>query len=86
MADRPSPTRVTAGRPGIHESVFAQLVGVMATMAATLLMLVAGFFWLIVRPAVVSSIDRLLEGAGAHDRRDVTECRRGRASERSPRS
>jgi signal transduction histidine kinase len=42
-------------------SVFAKLVGVMVTMAASLLLLVGGFFWFIVSPTVNTSIDRVLE-------------------------
>jgi signal transduction histidine kinase len=42
-------------------SVFAKLVAVMLTMAASLLLLVGGFFWFIVSPAVMISIDRVLE-------------------------
>jgi hypothetical protein len=48
MIDRPS-------------SVFAKLVAVMLTMAASLLLLVGGFFWFIVSPVVSTSIDRVLE-------------------------
>jgi signal transduction histidine kinase len=44
-----------------HSSVFAKLVAVMVTMAASLLLLVGGFFWLIISPAVSTSIDRVLE-------------------------
>src|SRR5262249_36137760 len=44
-----------------HSSVFAKLVAVMVTMAASLLLLVGGFFWFIVSPAVSTSIDRVLE-------------------------
>jgi signal transduction histidine kinase len=42
-------------------SVFGRLVAVMLTMAASLLLLVGGFFWFIVSPAVTTSIDRVLE-------------------------
>jgi signal transduction histidine kinase len=42
-------------------SVFAKLVAVMVTMAASLLLLVGGFFAFIVSPAVTASIDRVLE-------------------------
>jgi signal transduction histidine kinase len=42
-------------------SVFGKLVAVMVTMAASLLLLVGGFFWFIVSPAVSTSIDRVLE-------------------------
>src|SRR5215510_580566 len=42
-------------------SIFGKLVAVMVTMAASLLILVGGFFWFIVRPAVGTSIDRVLE-------------------------
>src|SRR5215831_10793607 len=44
-----------------HSSVFAKLVAVMVTMAASLLLLVGGFFWFIISPAVGASIDRVLE-------------------------
>jgi signal transduction histidine kinase len=50
-----------ARRFGLHESVFAKLVAVMVTMAASLLLLVGGFFWFIVSPIVSTSIDRVLE-------------------------
>jgi signal transduction histidine kinase len=50
-----------AGRFGLHESVFAKLVAVMVTMAASLLLLVGGFFWVIVSPTVSTSIDRVRE-------------------------
>jgi signal transduction histidine kinase len=42
-------------------SVFGKLVAVMLTMAASLLLLVGGFFWFIVSPTVSTSIDRVLE-------------------------
>lgn len=42
-------------------SVFAKLVAVMVTMAASLLILVGGFFWFIISPNVSTSIDRVLE-------------------------
>src|SRR5262249_21574100 len=42
-------------------SVFGKLVAVMVTMAASLLLLVGSFFWLIISPAVSTSIDRVLE-------------------------
>jgi signal transduction histidine kinase len=42
-------------------SVFGKLVAVMVTMAASLLILVGGFFWFIVSPTVSNSIDRVLE-------------------------
>src|SRR5215468_3289149 len=44
-----------------HSSVFAKLVAVMVTMAGSLLFLVAGFFWLIINPAISTTIDRVLE-------------------------
>jgi signal transduction histidine kinase len=53
---------MTPGIPfGIQESVFAKLVAVMLTMAASLLLLVGGFFWFIVSPTLSTSIDRVLE-------------------------
>jgi signal transduction histidine kinase len=45
----------------VRESVFGKLVAVMVTMAVSLLLLVFGFFWLIVSPNVTHSIDRVLE-------------------------
>ncbi|MGH9162467.1 MAG: sensor histidine kinase [Vicinamibacteraceae bacterium] len=45
----------------LHQSVFAKLVAIMVVMAASLLVLVGGFFWFIARPAVTTSIDRVLE-------------------------
>jgi signal transduction histidine kinase len=61
-ADRADPaTHAKARRFGLHESVFAKLVAVMVTMAASLLLLVGGFFWFIVSPTVSTSIDRVLE-------------------------
>ena len=36
----------------VHKSVFAKLVTIMVTMAACLLLLVSGFFWLIVSPSL----------------------------------
>jgi signal transduction histidine kinase len=42
-------------------SVFGKLVAVMLTMAASLLILVGGFFWFVVSPTVSTSIDRVLE-------------------------
>jgi signal transduction histidine kinase len=50
-----------AGRISIRDSVFAKLVAVMVTMAASLLLLVGGFFWFIVSPNVITSIDRVFE-------------------------
>jgi signal transduction histidine kinase len=44
-----------------HSSVFAKLVAVMVTMAASLLLLVGGFFWLIISPAVSTSMNRVLD-------------------------
>lgn len=44
-----------------HQSVFAKFVGVMVTMAASLLLLVGGFFWFVVSPSVGTSVDRVLE-------------------------
>lgn len=61
-ANRVDPWRQTKA-PGfrVRESVFAKLVAVMVTMAASLLLLVGGFFWFIVRPSAETSIDRVLE-------------------------
>jgi signal transduction histidine kinase len=44
-----------------YRSVFLKLVLVMLGMASCLLVLVAGFFWLIVSPTVGASIDRMLD-------------------------
>src|SRR5262249_21566244 len=44
-----------------HSSVFAKLVAVTVTMAASLLLLVGGFFWFFVSPSVSASIDRVVE-------------------------
>ena len=40
-------------------SVFAKLVAIMFAMAACLLLMVAGFFWLIISPNFSFSVDRL---------------------------
>lgn len=53
--------RVHRIRFGMGESVFGKLVAVMLTMAASLLLLVGGFFWFIVSPNVITSIDRVFE-------------------------
>jgi signal transduction histidine kinase len=45
----------------VHESVFAKLVAIMVTMAASLLVLVGAFFWFIVSPNLHTSIDRVLD-------------------------
>jgi hypothetical protein len=45
----------------VSTSVFGKLVAVMVAMAASLLLLVAGFFWFIVTPTVRVSIDRVRE-------------------------
>jgi signal transduction histidine kinase len=45
----------------VRRSVFAKLVAVMITMAASLLLLVGGFFWFVVSPTLNSTIDRVLE-------------------------
>jgi len=47
--------------PAIRRSVFFRLVAIMLSMAASLLLMVAGFFWLIVSPSMTSSTERLLE-------------------------
>jgi signal transduction histidine kinase len=63
-ASGPSPDSssvTTAPAFRLHGSVFAKLVAVMVTMAASLLLLVFGFFWFIVSPNVSTSIDRVLE-------------------------
>ncbi len=49
---------MTDHRPRVHESVFAKLVAVMVTMAVCLLILVSGFFWLVVTREVHSLISR----------------------------
>jgi signal transduction histidine kinase len=45
----------------VRDSVFAKLVVVMVTMAASLLILVGAFFWFIVSPTVSRALDRVLE-------------------------
>jgi signal transduction histidine kinase len=45
----------------VHESVFAKLVAIMVAMAASLLLLVGGFFWLIAGPGLNTSIHRVLD-------------------------
>jgi signal transduction histidine kinase len=45
----------------LSTSVFGKLVAVMVTMTASLLLLVGGFFWFVVTPNVVVSIDRVFE-------------------------
>jgi signal transduction histidine kinase len=45
----------------VRESVFAKLVAIMVTMAACLLLLVGGFFRLIVSPNLVGSLNRVAE-------------------------
>src|SRR5216683_1079292 len=45
--------------PHLRGSVFAKLVAIMLAMAACLLLMVAGFFWLIVSPNFSFSVDRL---------------------------
>lgn len=50
MTDRPS-------FPGIHRSVFARLVAIMATMAGSLLGMVGIFFWLVVSSNAVAGRD-----------------------------
>src|SRR5258708_25871459 len=43
----------------LGRSVFAKLVAIMLAMAICLLLMVAGFFWLIVSPNFSFSVDRL---------------------------
>ena len=45
----------------MYRSVFVKLVLVMLVMASCLIVLVAGFFWLIVSPTVGASVDRMLD-------------------------
>jgi signal transduction histidine kinase len=45
----------------VRESVFAKLVAIMVTMAACLLLLVGGFFRLIVSPNLSGSLDRIAQ-------------------------
>src|SRR5262245_52698138 len=54
------PRRADARRPAMHDSVFAKLVAIMVTMAASLLLLVGAFFGFIVGPNLHTSIDGLL--------------------------
>lgn len=44
-----------------HDSVFAKLLAIMLAMAASLLLMVGGFFGFIVGPSLSHSIDRLVE-------------------------
>ena len=67
-----------------RSSVFAKLVAVMVTMAATLLLLVGGFFWFIVSPMVSASIDRVREEYARHDRGHLARSRHGDAARESP--
>ena len=48
-------------RPAIRRSVFFKLVTIMLALAASLLLMVGGFFWLIVNPSMTGSTERLLE-------------------------
>jgi signal transduction histidine kinase len=48
-------------RLAFRNSVFAKLVVIMITMAASLLLLVAGFFWFIATPTITTTIDRVLD-------------------------
>src|SRR5262249_36128572 len=48
-------------RPAIRRSVFFKLVPIMLAMAASLLLMVGGFFWLIVSPSMTGSAERLIE-------------------------
>jgi signal transduction histidine kinase/protein-S-isoprenylcysteine O-methyltransferase Ste14 len=47
--------------PAVRRSVFFKLVAIMLTMAASLLLMVAGFFVLIVGPSMTSSTKRFVE-------------------------
>ncbi|ACB73607.1 sensor histidine kinase [Opitutus terrae] len=44
-----------------HRSVFTKLVVIMVTLAAVLLLLVSGLFWLVLGPSVHGSFDQVLE-------------------------
>jgi signal transduction histidine kinase len=46
---------------GMRRSVFGKLVAIMIAMAATLLLLVGGFFWFLTNPTVVATLDRVLD-------------------------
>jgi signal transduction histidine kinase len=52
-------------RPALHHSVFARLIAIMLVMAASLLAMVAGFYFVIVIPGIHASIDQLV---GTHAR------------------
>jgi signal transduction histidine kinase len=49
------------GPPFLRRSVFFKLVAIMLTMAASLLLMVASFFWLIVRPSLAASTEHLVK-------------------------
>lgn len=44
-----------------HHSVFTKLVAIMVTLAAVLLLLVGGLFWLVLGPSIHGSFDQVLE-------------------------
>jgi signal transduction histidine kinase len=56
VTDSASVTKVSP-----HRSVFAKLLAIMLTMAASLLLLVGAFFWFIVNPSLHASIERIIE-------------------------
>lgn len=57
----PQPARPEIpSRPAAHRSVFVKLILVMLLMALCLMGLVAGFFFVVVRPAVGETVDRVL--------------------------
>lgn len=56
---RPRPLRERSA--AVHKSVFAKLLAIMVTMAACILLLVSGFFWLIVSPNLNTLFDRFVE-------------------------
>ncbi len=66
-------------RPAWHRSVFARLVVIMLVMAASLLLLVAGFYFAFVIPSTDASADRLVRTharAFAESRPDLETARR----------
>jgi len=66
-------------KPRIRGSVFVKLVAIMLTMAASLLLIVAGFFWLIIGPSLGISIEHFTKqyaGAIAATSPNLEEARR----------
>ena len=51
----------SAMRVSPHRSVFAKLLAIMLTMAASLLLLVGAAFWFVVNPSLHASIERIIQ-------------------------